>query len=180
MFRVRQASLIAAGDRWLSSGVWREGDKGVVYYECTIVFPHHLCSQYVYMSCHSYTLSIQTHVWQFPYCAYYQKSSSGPFLNVSEPAGQDLFALPTTFWTAVPELEAALRSAIHLQPRTWPQCESHRNTACPQWALFLISFSFLNVFFILKCIEITSSGYTNGYTSNERNICRNIHLKWDI
>lgn len=65
MFRVRQASLIAAGDRWLSSGVWREG-KGVFYYECTIVFPHHLYSQYIYlcnfMSCHSHTLSIQTRV----------------------------------------------------------------------------------------------------------------------
>lgn len=45
-------------------------------------------------------------------------------MNVSEPASQDLFALPATLWAALPELEAAVGTAAHLQPRPRSQRES--------------------------------------------------------
>lgn len=44
--------------------------------------------------------------------------------NVSESAGQDLFAVPSSFWAALPEPEAAICPAAHLQPRARPQRES--------------------------------------------------------
>lgn len=47
---------------------------------------------------------------------------------VSEPAGQDLFAVPPTLWAALPELEAAVRSASHLQSWAGPKRESPRYT----------------------------------------------------
>lgn len=46
---------------------------------------------------------------------------------VSEPAGQDLFAVPPTLWAALPELEAAFRSASHLQSWAGPKRESPHN-----------------------------------------------------
>lgn len=46
---------------------------------------------------------------------------------VSEPAGQDLFAVPPTLWAALPELEAAFRSAPHLQSWAGPKRESPHN-----------------------------------------------------
>lgn len=40
-----------------------------------------------------------------------------PNVHVSEPAGQDLFALPASFGAALPEPETAVGTAAHIQPR---------------------------------------------------------------
>lgn len=47
-------------------------------------------------------------------------SESDPSVYVLEPAGEDLFTLPATFRAALPEPEAAVRPATHLQPHARP------------------------------------------------------------
>lgn len=45
------------------------------------------------------------------------------FLNVSEPAGQDLHAVPATLRAALPEPEAAVGPAADVKSWTWSECE---------------------------------------------------------
>lgn len=45
-------------------------------------------------------------------------------MNVSEPASQDLFAVPATLWAALPKPEAAVATAADLQPCPRVQRES--------------------------------------------------------
>lgn len=80
----------------------------------------------MYCLCFTSLISAQTYFDSF-FCAYITKM---PYINVSEPASQDLFAVPATFWAALPESEAVVSPAAHLQLRAWPQRESPQNSGC--------------------------------------------------
>lgn len=95
----------------------------------------HLCN---IMSCHSFVFICLTVSSVHLFLC--QSSCCG--INVAEPAGQDLFALPAAFWAALPEPETAVCPATHYQPRTWPQRESHRNPGIPQQGYSVLCYCF--------------------------------------